>query len=137
MKHFHIYQAEAYCTACANKIRRELTADKQRPANVDDQTTFDSDDYPKGPFELAEEKVDSPMHCATCKKFLPAPLTTDGVNYVVDQIGQYLRNYTGSTSVLDTWLKDVKNYTLTNEQREIVSLYSVIRKDHRRAVKYG
>ena len=45
----YIYQADIYCSACGGVLRTKLDAKGKRPADPDDETTFDSDDYPKGP----------------------------------------------------------------------------------------
>lgn len=72
----YIYQADVYCEVCAERIKHDTAC----PGNPDDESTFDSDAYPKGPF--SDEESDTPEHCAGCGLFLRNPLTSDGVKYV-------------------------------------------------------
>ena len=44
--------------------------------------TWDSDDYPKGPYADGGGEADSPQFCAHCNAFLRNPLTADGLEYV-------------------------------------------------------
>ena len=90
----YIYQADIYCDRCGEDIRRRLTAEGLAPANPIDETTFDSDDFPKVDGEGYE--VDCPQHCgsgADCLepeiiggekygKLLEHVLTKTGADYV-------------------------------------------------------
>lgn len=97
----YIYNADIYCEDCGEAIKADLIAKGNAPENPDDETTFDSDDFPKGPFE--DEASDFPQHCgagADCLNatvlsdgtkigvFLENPLTTDGRNYVKEKINE-------------------------------------------------
>jgi len=73
----YIYQADIYCKECGEKLKLALDS----PENPDDETTFDSDEYPKGPFCDGGGEADSPQHCADCKVPLENPLTADGEEY--------------------------------------------------------
>lgn len=81
----YIYKADLWCTKCITKIKQELTT----PDNPDDETTFDSDDYPKGPYPDGGGEADSPNHCAECALFLENPLTDDGREYVREAVSQH------------------------------------------------
>ena len=47
-----------------------------------DEDSYDSDDYPKGPYYDGGGEADSPNHCGNCSVHLENPLTTDGEEYV-------------------------------------------------------
>jgi len=92
----YIYCAEIYCEECGRAIRERITKEGNAPANIDDETTFDSDEFPKGGGES-----DCPQHCGAhedcinaytpdgweCKvgAFLENDLTADGIEYVVNE----------------------------------------------------
>ena len=85
----YIYQADVYCESCALAIRRQLQQDgiladrRQKYGNdavLADETTYDSDDYPKGPFSNNPNMsnftgyADTEQYCAACHKPLYHPL---------------------------------------------------------------
>src|SRR5689334_13890060 len=89
----YVYQAAMICADCAEAVKRELTTQGKAPANPDDTATFDSQDFPKGPYPEGGGESDSPQHCdrhAACLNavevgegvkvgvFLENPLTQDG-----------------------------------------------------------
>lgn len=83
-----IYQAALLCEDCGEARRAALKAGGRSPENPNDESSYDSNDYPKGPFDAGES--DSPDHCDHCGAFLENPLTPDGVTYVkaaVEKIG--------------------------------------------------
>lgn len=88
----YIYAADCYCEKCGEDLKAKLP----KPTNPDDENTFDSDVYPKGPYSDAGGESDTPQHCGSGKdcldpteiagekygKFLENDLTTAGVEYV-------------------------------------------------------
>lgn len=86
----YIYDADTYCDDCAKKIKESMRLDGSvnamilNGADLDDETTYDSGEYPKGPYDSGES--DSPNHCADCREFLKNSLTTDGMDYVKDMV---------------------------------------------------
>lgn len=82
----YIYQADVYCNECGELIRREIDDAGNAPKHPEDEGTYDSDNYPKGPYDEEGEATDSPQHCGACGVFLETPLTKDGINYVVELI---------------------------------------------------
>lgn len=76
----YVYRAALYCEACGEKIRAELSAKGEAPPDPEDEYTYDSDDFPKGPTEEGES--DSPSHCDACDLFLESDLTSEGRDYV-------------------------------------------------------
>lgn len=80
----YIYQADLYCTDCNIKIKIKLPFPKGGIPL--DESSYDSDNYPKGPFPNGGGKADSPQHCGSCGEFLENPLTEDGERYVIKAI---------------------------------------------------
>jgi hypothetical protein len=89
-----VYSADVWCIECGEKIRAELDAKGERPESPDDEHTYDSDEYPKGPSEEGES--DSPTHCAGCGAHLETELTRDGRRYVAQAVLEALE-------ALPTW----------------------------------
>lgn len=96
----YIYNADVYCDACGEAIRETLDNEGKRPENPSDERSYDSDEYPKGPYDDSQE-ADSPQHCGShedCLEatilpsgrkvgyFLQNDLTDDGIEYVVEAI---------------------------------------------------
>lgn len=76
----YVYQAALHCADCAAKLIAELAPPpNMQPRN---ESTWDSDDYPKGPYADGGGEADCPQHCDTCGAFLENPLTAEGENYV-------------------------------------------------------
>lgn len=95
----YIYQADLICEDCAVKVKQELIAQCRAPENPQDENSFDSDDFPKGPYADGGGEADYPAHCSMCQEFLENPLTTDGYNYVEDQIKEEIEK----NPVLSQW----------------------------------
>jgi hypothetical protein len=81
----YIYQADVYCDSCGDKIQQALDQAKQSPEDWDDESSYDSDDFPKGPYDEHYQETDTPQHCGDCGIFLENPLTQDGYDYVINQ----------------------------------------------------
>lgn len=94
MPDYYIYCADMYCEACTKAIKDEHARLGTVPDDPDDETSYDSDEYPKGPF--SDEESDTPQHCGNGKdcldpteiggekygQFFENPLTSEGENYV-------------------------------------------------------
>jgi hypothetical protein len=78
----YIFQAALYCEHCGDGIKADLTAAGRVPATPDDEGSYDSDYFPKGPFPEGGGEADTPNHCDNCGLFLENPLTPDGGEYV-------------------------------------------------------
>lgn len=100
----YIYQAALYCEECGEAIRNQLDASFKEngcePVNTADESSYDSDRYPKGPYENGGGEADKPQHCGACDAFLENPLTDDGVRYVEESL---LFPSNASAEVLHTW----------------------------------
>lgn len=97
----YIFQASLYCEQCIEAIKETRKDDcgicggfhavidsmdcrgfNQETGEPREETMYDSDDYPKGPYSDGGGEADSPQHCDTCNAFLENPLTRDGRDYV-------------------------------------------------------
>ena len=81
-----MYQAELLCSDCGEVIRANLDKKGRRPADPDDESSYDSGDYPKGPYGNGGGESDSPQHCGACGVFLENPLTQDGYRWLADTL---------------------------------------------------
>ena len=82
----YIFQADIYCEDCGRDIRTRLTMDGNAPSNPSDECTYDSDNFPKGPYSDGGGEADCPQHCAQCRAFLENSLTQDGYEFVREAI---------------------------------------------------
>lgn len=78
----YMFQASMLCEDCGKAKREELTAEGKAPADVDNESTYDSDDFPKGPYGINGNEADSPYHCDGCSLFLENDLTPEGLECV-------------------------------------------------------
>lgn len=98
----YIYRADIWCEKCAVAIAEKLTQEGKAPADIINENTYDSDDFPKGPF--FEEESDAPEHCAGCGIFLENPLTTDGREYMQGMVDQALASGRGEEPHIKEWM---------------------------------
>src|SRR5271155_2436152 len=84
----YVYQAAVWCPDCTRTIKKELKKAGEEPEDPDDESSYDSDDYPKGPYSDGGGESDSPQHCDGCKVFLENPLTGDGEEYVREAVAR-------------------------------------------------
>lgn len=101
----YIYNADLYCESCGDTIKDELTKEGKAPIDPNDEYSYDSDDFPKGPFSDGGGEADSPNHCGNreCQVFLENPLTEDGRNYVLDALIENKGSGAGDAEVLALW----------------------------------
>jgi hypothetical protein len=99
----YIYQAALWCEECAAEIQLEVPVPQGANLEDNDEATWDSDDYPKGPYADGGGEADTPQHCDGCGEFLENPLTEDGHLYVIEAIVEHLANGRGTASVLTEW----------------------------------
>lgn len=122
----YIYAADIYCADCGEDIRRRLKAEGEQPENAEDETTFDSDEFPKGPYPDGGGEADCPQHCGNhanclnptiigeqkCGHFLENPLTTDGVKYVLES---QIESHNEVTQFwMDHYEEEIKSYLQSN-----------------------
>src|SRR3954469_15157799 len=82
------YAGESQTVRTDEMLREYLLANGCDP---DDEATWDSDKFPKGPYENGGGEADTPQHCDQCMAFLENPLTEDGCAYVIDELRLYDR----------------------------------------------
>jgi hypothetical protein len=121
----YTYAADLHCETCANDIMFDLDRAGKKPADTDDEFSYDSGDYPKGPTAYGGGEADSPQHCGTCGEFLENDLTSDGVAYIRDAVVEAIRSGRVSDALrvwveyygigLDEVLQHVESTTEKNE----------------------
>ena len=99
----YMYQAALYCEHCGEEIRQRLMADGKAPANPEDEYTYYSDDFPKGPYPDGGGEADCPQHCDSCHCFLENEATPDGRNYIKESILDNLCSGDGDDEVIQIW----------------------------------
>jgi hypothetical protein len=88
----YIYQADVWCDSCGEHIKAELDRENKTPEDVDDESSFDSDEYPKH-YDAESEESDGPENCADGRcggfsngssygTFLQNQLTQEGYRYL-------------------------------------------------------
>lgn len=77
----YIYCAALYCESCGDIIRANLESAGKAPLKLENESTWDSDTYPKGPYSDGGGEADCPQHCDSCGVFLENALTDDGDAY--------------------------------------------------------
>jgi hypothetical protein len=104
----YIYAAETWCDDCGEKIKRALRLDGTVDAMIadgadpDDERTYDSGEYPKGPYDIGES--DSPEHCADCRVFLENDLTSEGADYVRDAVREDIATGDLDSIAITEWM---------------------------------
>ena len=88
----YMYQAALVCEPCGKQAMDELTAQGLAPEDTGDEYSYDSDNFPKGPYPDGGGESDAPEHCDGCGLWLENPLTRDGEDYVIAMgwTGMYL-----------------------------------------------
>ena len=70
----YVYQAALLCEDCGEATRQRLTEAGKAPHDIDDETTYDSDDFPKGPYPNGGGESDYPENCDQCHVSLDNPV---------------------------------------------------------------
>lgn len=99
----YVFRGALYCASCGEHIRRAITARGAAPRNIEDEETFDSDEFPKGPYPEGGGEADSPQHCELCHAFLENPLTGEGREYVRDALREHRETGYGNEAALREW----------------------------------
>jgi len=86
----YIYQADIYCDECGEKIKEYLRGIDEVPSDPDDESSYDSDEYPK--WGRDDEECDCPQHCGSHEHCENAIELSDG-SQVGCLIGNNLTSY--------------------------------------------
>ncbi len=112
----YIYQADLWCDSCGRAIRRQLRREGHAPAYPQDETSYDSDEFPKYAADSGE--ADCPQHCGAgedCLEAIELPsgrkigallstdLTGDGVRYTQEAIA-------AGGEVAELWAEEFAHY---------------------------
>lgn len=68
----YMFQGALYCENCGLAIQEKIRKDGKEPEDEDDERSFDSDDFPKGPFGDGGGEADSVHHCDSNERCLNA-----------------------------------------------------------------
>lgn len=93
-----IYRADIWCHDCGLALCERLTREGKAPSDPNDESTYDSDDFPKPASD--DDECDCPQHCAAgsdCVNAVTLPsghkigaliggLTAAGIEYVQEEI---------------------------------------------------
>ncbi len=116
----YIYAADIFCADCGEEICNAITSEGLAPENPDDESSYDSDQYPKGPYPDGGGEADCPNHCGSGAECLNAitlsddsrvgawlenELTADGVEYVKEAINE-------GGEVAELWADFYSDYVL-------------------------
>lgn len=71
-----IYAADIFCDSCGDDIRQRITTSGKAPKNPEDETTYDSGEFPKCAND--DDETDSPQHCGSGEDCLEAETLSDG-----------------------------------------------------------
>ncbi len=114
----YIYQADVWCPTCAKEIAADIQQNypQQVPADPTDERSYDSDDYPKGPF--FDEESDAPEHCSNCHVFLENPLTTHGQEYMQQMVDEALAKGRGEEPHIKEWMDFYDYHPEGDEMKE-------------------
>jgi hypothetical protein len=97
----YMFQGALLCEDCGQSVQNKIRAAGKAPENETDEGSFDSDDFPKGPFGDGGGESDTINHCyngTSCPNAIELPcgskigawlgndLTNDGVDWLVQSI---------------------------------------------------
>jgi ssDNA-binding Zn-finger/Zn-ribbon topoisomerase 1 len=99
----YIFRADVYCETCGEAYKRALDKQGKAPADPSDESSYDSDQYPKGPYYDQDTKADGPQHCGRCGVFLENPLTIEGYQYLNQMILEHEADGKGQSDTIDEW----------------------------------
>lgn len=115
MAEAYIYCADIYCESCGEAIRKRLT-DEGMIVDTADEYSYDSDDFPKGPFPDGGGEADCPQHCGSGEACLEAITLTEGDGR---KVGAFLENPLTSYGV-----KYVREELVDDPDGEVVNLWA-------------
>lgn len=106
----YIYSAELFCDSCGEDICKRIRAEGCAPTDPSDESSYDSDEFPK--YAGEHEEADCPNHCGSGEDCLEAIILPSG-----RKIGQLCH---------DTLTTEGKKYVLQSHEEdpsEVTSLW--------------
>lgn len=100
----YVYQAALLCEGCGLTTKEKLDREGATPSNPGDESTYDSDRYPKGPYASDSNDADTIHHCNHCGLFLENPLTNDGMNQLYEDVRVAI-NEGKASDALRNWIE--------------------------------
>jgi hypothetical protein len=112
----YIYQADLWCDSCGKVIRKQLRREGKAPDHPGNESSYDSDDFPK--YVANSGEADCPQHCGAGEECLEAielpsgrkvgallstELTGDGARYVQEAVAE-------GGEVADLWAEEFAAY---------------------------
>jgi hypothetical protein len=97
----YVYCAALLCSDCGEEARRDVANAGLAPADPENESSYDSDQFPKGPYPDGGGEADAPQHCDHCGTFLQNPLTADGDSWLREQAAPY--EYPDDNGDVATW----------------------------------
>jgi len=74
MKPVYMFNAALLCEKCGTTARQEIDDQGGCPVDVENEYTYDSDEYPKGPYPNGGGEADYAHHCDHCDIALNNPV---------------------------------------------------------------
>lgn len=114
----YMFQAALWCEDCGEALREQMIQDGEAPEDPDDEESYDSDEFPKGPYGDGGGEADSPQHCdagehcinavelssgSKVGAFLENPLTDDGNEYVREAVLEAKAKKKKGSVALEIW----------------------------------
>jgi len=85
-----------------------------------DERYWDSNEYPKGPYEYGGGEADYPQHCDGCGLFLENSLTEDGVYYVLRVLNRAVENGPPYRDHIVDWADEYRHYPLLGDVADTI-----------------
>lgn len=95
----YAYQAALICGDCGDEVCARLKKQGKAPEDPRNENTYDSDDYPKGPYANDSNDSDSIQHCDMCGVFLEVGLTKEGMERLYEIVVECLNDGVMSDSM--------------------------------------
>ena len=80
----YIYAGEIYCEECGRAIREKLKTESKVPIFPDNPWSYESKDYPKGPYHSNEHTHGPQFSCARCNAPLGSLAIHQPENRIID-----------------------------------------------------
>jgi len=135
----YMYQAALWCQDCGEALREALVEEGKAPQDPEDESSYDSDDFPKGPFADGGGEADVPQHCDANEEcinaitlfdgrkigaFLENDLTSDGEDYVKEAVADAEVEKREGSVALEVWkdFYDQIDYSKIIDEKEVKDL---------------